>query len=132
MILTVDDLADFVELAGGTEFDVLGSDEVGIFGHEDLADGAEVEGFRMIAEVFAVDAGPDQTAISVDVDLGHAEFRGLQELVVVNTLGTGKVSAGGIDAGNFFLRNGGGTVHDEREARDALLDLGQDSGNRRI
>ena len=103
----LDQFADFVEVTGAAELDVLRGDEVGIFGHEDLTDRAEVKSFRMIAEVFTMDAGPDQTAVSIDVDLGHAEFRGGQELVGIDAAGTGKVTAGSIDAGNFVLRDGG-------------------------
>jgi hypothetical protein len=45
-----------------------------------------------------VNAGPDQAAVGVDVDLGHAQLRGAQELVVIHALGALQAAAGGVDA----------------------------------
>ena len=60
-----DEPADVVELTGGAEEHVFIGDELGVFIHEDLPDRAQVEVSRVIAEVFAMDAGPDEAAVGI-------------------------------------------------------------------
>ena len=62
-------------------------DELGVFLDEDLARGTEIELAGIVAEELAVDAGPDQAAVGVDVDLGHAELGGGQIFVLVHAAG---------------------------------------------
>jgi len=50
-------------------------DEISVSLHEDLARRAEVEFRGLIPKKLAVDPGPDEPAIGVDVDLGNAELR---------------------------------------------------------
>ena len=50
-----------------------------------------------------MDTGPNQTAVGVDVDLGHTEFGSLLELTCIHTLGAFELAAGGINAPDFFL-----------------------------
>ena len=65
IVLFRDEPADVVELTGGAEEHVFIGDELGVFIHEDLPDRAQVEVFRVIAEVFAMDAGPDEAAVGI-------------------------------------------------------------------
>jgi len=52
----------------------------------------------MIAKELSMHARPDQTAIGINIDLRHAQFRGGQILVFIYTTG-GRIqlAAGGID-----------------------------------
>ena len=117
--------ADGRDLAGATELLVLGRDELGVFTHEDLAGIAQVELLREITEELAVDTRPHQPPVGVDVDLGDAQLRRAPELIIVHALRAGQPAAGRVDARNFFLRHRAGAVHHQREAGQALLDLGQ-------
>ena len=121
-----DEPADVVELTGGAEEHVFIGDELGVFVHEDLPDRAQVEVFRVIAEVFAMDAGPDEAAVGIDIDFGDAELRGGEELGRVDAFRAEEFTAGGVDPFDFVLRDGRRPVHDEREAGDALLNFGED------
>lgn len=47
-------------------------DEFCIFLHENLARRAEVELRGLVAEEFAMHAGPDEAAVGIDIDLGDA------------------------------------------------------------
>ncbi len=118
--------AKAVELAGAAQEDVAASDELRVFNDEDLARGAEVELGGFVTEELAVNAGPDEAAVSVDVDLGDAELGGGEVFVDVNAHGAGDGAAGGVDAGDFVLGNGAGAVHDEGEAGDEVFDLLED------
>ena len=113
-------------MTGTAEENVAAGDEFGVFGDEDLAGWAEIELGGLVAEELAVNAGPNEAAVGVDVDLGDAEFGGGQVFVDVNSHGAGDGAAGGIDAGDFVLRDGAGAVHNEREAVHAGLDLLED------
>ena len=108
---------------------ILVNDVFGVGGHEDFARFAKVELFRMIAEEFAVNRAPDETTVRVDVDLRNAEFGGGQILFFIDAAGVFHRAARVVDALNPFLRNGGTSVHDEREVRldfvDGLLNLFQ-------
>ncbi len=117
--------AQGIQLAGAAQFFILAGNELGVFGHEDLAHRAQIEAFGVIPEILAVHARPYQAAIGIDVDLGHAQFGGALELGIIHTLGALQLAAGGIDAGDLILRHRAGAVHDQRETRQALLDLGQ-------
>ena len=113
-------------MIGAAEQNVAAGDELGVFSDEDLAGRAEVEIGGLVAEVLAVDAGPDEAAVGIDVDLSDAEFGGGEVFVHVDAHGAGDVAAGGVDAGDLILWDGGGAVHDEREAGHAGLDLLED------
>src|SRR5207244_1550698 len=82
----------------------------------------EVEIGRLVAEVLAVHAGPDQAPVGVDVYLTDAELRGGQVLAGVHPRGILDPAPRGIDPGNFLLRHGTGAVHHEGEAGQLLLD----------
>ena len=73
-----------------------------------------------------MDAGPDEPAVGVDVDLGHAPGGGGEVFVDVDAHGAGDLATGGVDAGDFILRNRRGPVHDQREAGEAGLDFLED------
>ncbi len=78
----------------------------------------------MIAEEFAMDPRPDEPAIGIDVDLGHAEFRRRQVLVFVHPAGRGvELAAGGVDAFDFLNRDARAAVHDDGSAGNPLLDF---------
>lgn len=63
--LFCNEFADVVQLAGGAEEFVFPGDKLRVFVHEDFSDRAQVEVFRMIAEMFAVNAGPDEAAVGI-------------------------------------------------------------------
>src|SRR5664279_576205 len=97
--------------SGGPELLILVCDELGVLAHEDLA----------------VHARPDQAAVGVDVHLGDTQGYRLGELILVDPLGTLlEGPAGVVDTLHFFLGNGGGAVHDQRETGQSLLDLSHD------
>ena len=78
----------------------------------------------MIAEKFAMDAGPDQPAVGVDVDLGHAELgRGEVFVFVHAARGRIELSAGRIDPLDFFDRHARAAVHHDRRPGNSLLDF---------
>jgi len=66
--------AQVFELAGAAEEVVSRGDELRVFGDEELARGAEVELPGIVAEELAVDAGPDEAAVRIDVDFRNAEL----------------------------------------------------------
>ncbi len=115
--------AQIVQLAVAAEHGVFMDDILGVFGHEDLARRPQIEVFGMGLELLAVDPAPDEAAVGIDIDLADAELGGLEELVFVDALGALEGAAGGVDAGHFVLRDGAGTVHDEGEAGEPLLDF---------
>jgi len=93
-------------LTGGAEEFGAARDELGVFGHEDLAGGAQVEVLGLVEEELAVDAGPHQAAVGVDVDFADTEFSCGQVLMLINTLrALFQLSASGIDPFDFVLRN---------------------------
>ena len=96
-----------VELAGGTDILVSAGDELRVFVDEDFPGRTEIELLRIVAEVLTVNAGPDEAAIRVDVDLGHSLFGGGKVFVHVYAHGVFDLAAGFVDAGNFVLRHGG-------------------------
>ncbi len=98
-------------------------DELGVFVHERVARRAEIELARMIAEKFAVHARPDEAAVGVDVDLGHAELGGGQVFVFIDAARAGvERAAGRVDAADLFLRHAAAAVHDDGRAGDFFLD----------
>src|SRR3954466_10937843 len=66
--------ANRVQLASRTEFLVLAGDEIRIGLHENLSGRPEVEFSRLVAEKFAMNAGPNKPAVGVDVHFGHAKL----------------------------------------------------------
>src|SRR5436190_7561262 len=107
-----------VELPGGAKFLVLVCDEVGVFLDEGFSRWTEIELFGMIAEKFAMHAGPDEPAIRVDVYFSDAQFcRGQIFLLVNAACGRIELATSGIDALDFGLRHAGRSVHDNRRRR---------------
>jgi hypothetical protein len=86
--LTRQSLCEFPATCPRSEQAVFVRDELGVFGHENLARGTQIEIFGLFQKELAVNARPYQTAIGIDVDFGHAEFRGGQIFVFVDALGT--------------------------------------------
>ena len=112
-------------MAGAAEENVAAGDEFRVFLDEDFAGWAEIEIAGLVAEVFAMDAGPDEAAVGVDVNLGDTTFGGGKVFVYIDAHGTGDLAAGGVDPGDFVLRNRGRTMHDERVTGEARFDLFQ-------
>src|SRR5688500_4420315 len=77
--------SDRVELPGGAELFVLVRDEFGVFLDEDLAGRAEIEFGWLVPEILAMDAGPDEAAISIDVHLGYAQLGGWEVFLLVHS-----------------------------------------------
>ena len=115
--------ADLVELAGRAELHVLVRDELRVLLHEDLARVAEVELLRLVAEELAVHAGPDQAAVGVDVDLGDAELGGRANSFSSTPLAPLSAPPAALMRCDLVLGHGRRAVHDQREAREQLLDL---------
>ena len=72
MRLNTERFAHFLQRACAAELRVFVRDEFCVFVHEGFARWAEIEIARLVAEVFAMNAGPYEPAIRVDVHLGHA------------------------------------------------------------
>src|SRR5581483_879207 len=110
-------------LAGAAEQLVAAGDELGVFLHENLPGGAEIELCRLVAEKFAMNAGPDEAAFGVDIDLSHAARGGGKVLVDVHAHGAGvELAAGGVDALALVGGDAGGAMHNDGEAGDAFFD----------
>ena len=71
-------------------------------------------------------AGHDDTAIRVDVDLADGALGGLSELGLWDTDGIWHVTAVLVDHLDVVLWDGGGTVENDWEAWELLLDLVED------
>ncbi len=100
------------------------SNEIRVFLDEDFTRRAEIELGGMIAKIFPVDSGPDEAAISIDIDLGHAQFRGRKIFLFVHTPGGRiKLAARCINALDLFHRHTGASVHHDRQARNQFLDF---------
>ena len=92
------------QFTGTAKIFILVGNEVGIFLHEDFAGFTQVEDLGVVAEHLAVDTGPDQPAVGVDVDFGHAQRNSVFELVGVYALGPNRhFAACGIDASDLVL-----------------------------
>jgi len=91
-------------LSCAAEYLVLVDDVFCILSHENFSCGAKIEIFRLAQEVLAVNATPDQAAVSVDVDLGDTHLAGLCNLRFVYALCAFELAASSIDALNFILR----------------------------
>src|ERR1051326_6029144 len=84
-------------------------DESGVCVHVNFAGEHEVEFDGVVAEKFAVDAGPEQAAIGADVDFGDPQMDGGLEVGWREAAGGGvDLAAGGVDAAGFFRWGGGG------------------------
>lgn len=70
--------ADRIKLASRTELFVFVRYEIDVLLNKDLPRRPEIELFGLIAEVFAMNARPDEPAIGVDVHFGDAEPGGRQ------------------------------------------------------
>ena len=75
-LLLADDGADFVKVTGAAEHVILVRNHLGVFVHKRHADVAEVELLGVVAEELAVDAGPDEPAVGIDIDFADAHLGG--------------------------------------------------------
>ena len=94
------------------------------------ADGHEVHLYACrwdeaaLPEVLAVDAGPHQAAVRIDVHLADAELRGGKVLVRIDAFGALlQLAARCVDPRDLVLRYRRRAVHDERESGQPLLNL---------
>ena len=115
--------AKIVERAGSSEELATAGDELRVFRDEDLPGWAEVELLRVLLEELAMNAGPDETAICIDVDLGDASLGGRKIFVHVDAHGAGNLAASGVNPGHFVLRDRRGTMHDERVVGQTVPDF---------
>ena len=81
---------------------------------------AGIEVVRMLREVLTDDSGHRKADIGVDVDLADSAAGSLAELILRDADGAGHISAVLVDLRNEFLRNGGRTVQNDREAGQLL------------
>jgi len=119
------------KLSGGAELGVLVGDELGVFVHEDFARRSEVELAGVVAEIFAVDPGPDEASVGVDVDLGDTELGSREVFVFVHATGVLDRAASSIDPADFILWNAAAAMHDDGHrghsgGGEVLLDLFDD------
>ncbi len=54
-------------------FSFLAAMNFGIFSHEHLSGRAHIKVFRMLQEILAVNASPNQATIGINIDFGHAQ-----------------------------------------------------------
>ena len=93
-------------MPGRAEFPVLMGDKLRVFLDEDFAGRAEIKFFGFVPEKFAVNAGPDQAPVSIDVHLGHSQFgRGQVFLFIHATSGRIEFATGGVDALDLGFRH---------------------------
>ena len=100
-------LASGIQLPRRSQKFVTTGDELGIFRHKHLARGTQIEIGRIVRELLAVNATPNQSAIGVDVDLADTPLGRRQVLLGVDAFGAFQISASRVDASNLILRNGG-------------------------
>lgn len=67
-----------------------------------------------------------ETAIRVDVDLANSALGSLGELALGDSYGVLDLSSILVDGGDVLLRDGGGSVENDRESGDPLLNLVED------
>ena len=84
--------------------------------------GVRIEVRRLVAEGFAIDGAPDQSAVGVDVHLGDAELGGRQILFFRHAAGRSQFSAGLVDTFDPVHGHAARTVHDQRKAGQDFLD----------
>src|SRR5579871_3266608 len=122
-----------IELTGAAELLVFVRNKLGVLFNEDFARRAEVELARMIAEILAMNTGPDQSAIGVDVHLGHSELGRRKVFLLVHAAGGWIERATRlVDAGNLVLRHTGAAMHDERKTGNFLLNRRNDVEVKRL
>src|SRR5579875_2727590 len=112
-----------LKLPGGAKQLVAAYDEFGIFGHEDFAGAAKIELRRMVAEILAVHARPNQTPIGIYVDFTDTEFSSGQILIWVYAFAPFNAAAGGVNAVYLLLGHSGGAVHNERKTGEPFLNF---------
>src|ERR1041384_1316566 len=113
--------ANRVDLIGGAELLVLVRNEIRVGLHEDFAGRTEIELGRFVAEKFAVDAGPDEAAVGIDVDLGDTQLGGRKVFVFIHAARARvELPTGGVNALNFFHWYAGAAVHDDGQAGNFL------------
>ena len=91
--------------------------DVGAGGLEVLA---RVEVIRMLSEVLADRSGDSQTNIGVDIDLADGQLCSVTQLFLRNADCIRHLAAVSVDLVNELARNRGGTVQNDREARQTL------------
>ena len=79
-----------------------------------------IEVIRMLCEVLTDVTGHGKTDIGVDIDLTYGKLSCLTELLFRNTYGVRHVAAVLVNHLNEFLRNGAGTVKNDRETGQSL------------
>lgn len=124
--LFVEVFVEVVELVGGIEELVVVGDEFCVFGDEDFVWWVEIEFGGFVVEEFVVNVGLDEVVVGVDVDFGDVEFGGGEVFVYVYVYGIFDCVVGGIDVGDFVLRDGRGVVYDEWEVGDEIFDFLED------
>src|SRR5690606_40388367 len=116
-------LADPVELAGGAEGLGPSGDEGGEGVDEFAAGTPQVEVARLVAEVLAMDTGPDEPAIGIGVDLADAKRdRALDRLDRDAPGARIESTARGVDAPDLVCRDGARAVEDEGQAGEPVAD----------
>ncbi len=81
---------------------------------------AGIEMIRMLCEVLTDVTGHGKTDIGVDIDLTYGKLSCLTKLLFRNTYGIRHVAAVLVNHLNEFLRNGAGTVKNDRETGQSL------------
>src|SRR4051812_25619843 len=75
--------ANLIELAGRAQLLVFARNKIRVGLHENFAWRPEIELLGMVAEKFAMNTGPYQAPIGVDVHLGHTQLGGREIFVFV-------------------------------------------------
>ena len=81
---------------------------------------ARIEMIRMLSHVLTDRSSHSQTDVRVNVDLAYSQLSSLTQLIFRNTDSIRHVAAVGVDDLYEFLRNRGGTMQNDREARQTL------------
>ena len=85
-----------------------------------------IEDGGIVVHGLADSGGHGKTAVGVDVDLADCALGGFAELILTDTDGVFQSAAVFVDDLDHVLRNAGGTVENDGESGDALLDLVED------
>ena len=93
------------KLPGTAQLLVLVGDELCVFSHENFTGGAQVEILGFLVEELAVNPGPDQASICINIDLGNTQGGGFRKLICIDTLGAFQVPATGVYPLYLFLGN---------------------------
>ena len=122
--LLFDELADCFELSGAAEFLVFVGNELASSVMKILPGGRRSNSPGYRGRIRDAHGPARRPSVSMFILVTPSLAAGIV-FILVHTLGALQGAAGRVDAGHFFLRDGAGTVHHQREARQALLDLHQ-------